>query len=369
MEAMSVRNMKIRKSYLSVALVATLTTVLSFIIITACTDLAKAKLAFVHKDPPRPGVVAKIGNEEITEDTLVGEDKKLELFDLKKREYELKMEWLKDLVVKKLVGAEAAQAGISLDDFINKKIVGGDIKISDKEYKKFTVEKRIPDNQITPDVKERIYAYLKNIKKQDLINEYVTKLTKGKPVEVYFKKPKIEVAVEVGQAPVYGNSNAPITVIEFSDFQCPFCSRGAESVSQIKKKYGSQVRIAFRHFPLPMHQQARAVAEASMCVNEQGTEKFWKFHDIAFKGQDKLAKADLEKYAKEAGADPKKFVECFDAKKYASYVQKDIEYGEKIGVKSTPTFFVNGQLVSGALPIDSFSDIINEELEEQKARK
>ena len=132
---------------------------------------------------------------------------------------------------------------------------------------------------------------------------------------------------------------------------------------EIKKKYGNKVRIAFKHFPLPMHKEALPASEASMCVNEQGVDKFWKFHDLAFKNQDKLDEASLEKYAKESGADMKKYGECFKAKKYSEFVRKDMEYGETIGVKSTPTFFINGQLVAGALPIESFSEIIDEELE------
>jgi protein-disulfide isomerase len=99
-----------------------------------------------------------------------------------------------------------------------------------------------------------------------------------------------------------------------------------------------------------------------MCVYEQGKDKFWKFHDIAFAAQDKLDPESLAKHAKASGADEKKFKECFDAHKYADFVKKDQAYGEKLGVRSTPTFFVNGQLLSGALPVDAFSEVIDEEL-------
>lgn len=103
-------------------------------------------------------------------------------------------------------------------------------------------------------------------------------------------------------------------------------------------------------------------AEASMCVYDQGKEKFWKFHDVAFKNQDKLDTESLLKHAKESGADEKKFKECVASKKYAEFVSKDLAYGESIGVKSTPSFYVNGQPVSGALP-ETFSEMIDEELE------
>ncbi len=354
-----------RKRYFSFGMVAGFSVVSSLFLITACTDHAKAKPNLVHKDSPKPGVVAKIGDEEITEEALIGDDK-LDFFELKKREYDLKMERVNKLMVDRLIGAEAKKANMSLDDFVAKKISGGEIKISDKDYKKFVAEKHIPETQINPQIKERITTYLQTIKKQDLVNEYLAKLTKGNPVEVYFNKPKMLVNVEVGQAPVFGKEGASVTVIEFSDFQCPFCSKAAETVSQIKKKYGGKVKLAFKQFPLPMHQQARPAAEASMCVNDQGSDKFWKFHDLAFKNQEKLDKASLDKYAKESGADLKKFNECIDSKKFSDYIQKDIEYGEKIGVKSTPTFFVNGQILSGALPIESFSEVIDEEMSNAK---
>jgi protein-disulfide isomerase len=364
MEANSVSYPVFRKKYISVGAITGLVTAVSLVVITACTDQAKAKANLIHKDPPKPGAAAKIGDEIITDDYLIGDDK-LDFFELKKREYDLKMDRLNKLLVEKLIGAEAKKANMSLDDYIAKKVTG-DIKISDKEYKNFVAEKHIPESQINPQIKERIMSYLQGTKKQDLINAYVAKLTKGKPVEVYFSKPKMQVKVDVGQAPVFGKKDAPITIVEFSDFQCPFCSRAAETVTQLKKKYGNKIQLAFKHFPLPMHQQARPASEASMCVNEQSTDKFWKFHDAAFKNQDKLDKASLEKYAKDAGADMKKFNECIESKKFADYVQKDMEYGEKIGVKSTPTFFVNGQIVSGAVPIETFSEIIEEEMADKK---
>src|SRR4051812_27480482 len=158
----------------------------------ACNESAKAKVNIVHKDAPKPGVLAKIGGEEINEEALVGDDK-LDFFDLKKREYELKMDRLNKLIVDKLVGAEAKKANMGTQEFIDKKIAGGDLKVSDKDYKKFVADKHIPEAQINPQIKERITAYLQSQKKQDLVDAYVAKLTKSQPVEVYFVKPKMQV--------------------------------------------------------------------------------------------------------------------------------------------------------------------------------
>jgi protein-disulfide isomerase len=338
-------------------------TVMVFAIVTACSDKqAKAKPNIVTKPAPQAGVVAKIGDELITEEQLIGDDK-MDFFELKKREYDLKMDRVNRLMTEKLLGAEAKKAGMPLDQYIDKKVVKGEIKISDAEMKKFIADKKIPESQINDQIKERIKSYMQNEKRQNLIQAEISRLTKSKPVEVYFEKPKMDVKVELAEhTPILGKKGAKVTIVEFSDFQCPFCSRGADTVHEIAKKYGNKVVIGFRHFPLPMHKEARPASEASMCVNEQGADKFWKFHDKVFKNQQSLDDANLEKFAKESGANIDKFKECYSSKKYAKVVQEDMDYGEKVGVRSTPTFFVNGQIVNGAVPIEQFSEMIDEEL-------
>ena len=336
-------------------------------IMMACTsDSAKAKVNFVFKDAGKPGVAAKVNGEEITEEQLIG-DAQLELLQLKKQEYDLKISQLNKLLVDKLIGAEAKKSGSpSTEDFINKNITKGEIKIGDAEYKKFVKEKNIPESNINDQVKERIFSYMKEQKKEELVQAYVAKLTKNSPVEVYFKKPKSNIQVEVGDSPWTGGESAKVTVVEFSDFQCPFCGRAAKTVTEVRKKYGNKIKLVFKQFPLPMHHDAQPAAEASMCVYEQNHEKFWKFHDLAFANQEKLGTEELVKHAKAVGADEKKFKECFDAHKFAEYVKKEQAYGEKLGVRSTPTFFINGQLLSGALPLESFSEVIDEELSAAK---
>jgi protein-disulfide isomerase len=336
---------------------------LSVGVIVACTsESAKAKINFLIKDATKPGIVAKINGEEITEDQLIG-DAQLELMQIKKQEYDLKMGQLNKLVQEKFLGAEAKKEGLATaDEYIAKKILKGEIKISDAEYKKFVKEKNIPESNINDQVKERIYSYMKDQKKDEMVQAYLAKLTKSSPVEVYFTKPKSNIQVEVGNSPTQGGSNAKVNIVVFSDFQCPFCSKGGKVVADIHKKYGNKVKIAFKHFPLPMHKDAPATSEASQCVYDQNKDKFWKFHDIAFANQDKLDAESLAKHAKAAGVDEKKFKECMDSHKNAEIVKQDLAYGEKLGVRSTPTFFVNGQLLSGALPLEQFSEVIDEEL-------
>ena len=171
------------------------------------------------------------------------------------------------------------------------------------------------------------------------------------------------VQVAIGNSPVLGKKDAKIQVVAFSDFQCPYCSRGGEVAHELQKKYGSKLVVAFKHYPLPFHQQAIPASEMSECVKKiGGDEKFWKFHDITFKKQDKMDNESLLANVKETGVDQAKVKECFDKGEFKELVKADMDYGNKLGVRSTPTFFVNGQLVAGALPIEQFSEMVDEEL-------
>ncbi len=166
--------------------------------------------------------------------------------------------------------------------------------------------------------------------------------------------------VDVGSAPVRGPKNAPITVVLFSDFQCPFCGRVEPSITELEKAYPSKVRVAWKNFPLSFHNNAKPAAEAALAANAQG--KFWEMHDILFKNQQALTAADLEKYAKEIGLNVDKFKADVESHKFAAQIEADIKQGSALGVSGTPAAFVNGQLVSGAQPVDAFKKIVEAEL-------
>ncbi|HEY3352496.1 MAG TPA: thioredoxin domain-containing protein [Polyangia bacterium] len=168
------------------------------------------------------------------------------------------------------------------------------------------------------------------------------------------------VAVDVGNAPAQGPKNAKVTIVLFSDFQCPFCSRVVPTIHQLMKEYPGKVRFAFKQYPLPMHPQAPLASEASLAANAQG--KFWEMHDKLFENQKALDRPSIEKYAQELGLDLAKFKADLDSKKFEAQVKADMEYGSKLGRFGTPTFFINGRKVSGALPFESFKQIVDEEL-------
>ena len=167
-------------------------------------------------------------------------------------------------------------------------------------------------------------------------------------------------AITASDAPSFGPVDAPVTVVEFSDFQCPYCTKAAEAVDEIKKAYPDKVRVVFRQFPLSFHKDAHLAAQAALAAGEQG--KFWEYHDLLFANQQALGREDLEKYAKEVGLDMKKFTTALDEGTYKEQVDKDLELGKQVAVQGTPTMFLNGQRVANATDFNSIKVMIDKEL-------
>ena len=164
--------------------------------------------------------------------------------------------------------------------------------------------------------------------------------------------------------PSKGPATAPVEMIEFSDFQCPFCESAFPTVNQVLSTYGDRIHFVYRHFPLSIHPRARPAAEAAQCAAEQG--KFWQFHDKLFGDQSRLGDEDFKQDAAQLALDTGQFNACFDSRKYRAEIDKDIEAGTEAGVSGTPAFYINGRMLSGAQPFDAFKRVIDEELARKK---
>ena len=162
-----------------------------------------------------------------------------------------------------------------------------------------------------------------------------------------------------------GKNGAKVTIVAWSDFQCPFCSRVVPTIKQIEDTYGDNVKIVFRNQPLPFHNNAKGAAEASMAANEQG--KFWQMHDKMFANQQALDRASLERYAQEIGLDVGKFKAALDSGKFTKRVEEDSAAGMAVGANGTPTFFINGREFVGAQPFEAFKNMIDEEIKKADA--
>ena len=170
----------------------------------------------------------------------------------------------------------------------------------------------------------------------------------------------LKMKVEVGQAPTKGPRDAKVTIIEFSDFQCPFCSRGAATITQVIKEYGDKVQVAFKQHPLPFHKDAFLAAEATLAAHEQG--KFWEYHDVLWQNQKALQRPELEKYAQQLGLNMSKFNAALDSRKFKAQIDAEIAESEKLGASGTPAFFINGIYLKGAKPFEEFKVVIDQEL-------
>ena len=193
-----------------------------------------------------------------------------------------------------------------------------------------------------------------------------TGVAAGQPNPAVANQPPKKVDVSTDDDPVLGDKNAPVTIIEFSDFQCPYCERFyTQTLSQIKTKYidTGKVKFVFRDYPLPFHSNAEKAAEAAECADEQG--KFWEMHNKIFSEQPSLSLENLKKWASDIGLDMKEFNDCLDSGKMAEEVKKDLTDGSKVGVTGTPGFFVNGYPLVGAQPFAAFEQLVESELKKK----
>ena len=175
--------------------------------------------------------------------------------------------------------------------------------------------------------------------------------------------------ISLKDLPIRGNPNAPVTIVEYSDFQCPFCSRAYKTLEdQVLKDYADKVRLVFKNFPLTsIHPWAESAAMASLCVRQQNPEAFWKAYDFLFQNQKDLTadnlKEKMDGFVHDAGLDAAKFDTCFDNKATLDGVKADMQEAGSLGVRSTPTFFINGRRLEGAVPYENFKTTIDRQLE------
>jgi protein-disulfide isomerase len=196
-----------------------------------------------------------------------------------------------------------------------------------------------------------------------LYDKILETLPKEAPRAAAPAEPPAHADVAIGNAPVKGPRSAPVTMIIFSDFQCPFCSRVEPTLKELEQSYGGKIKMAWKNMPLPFHDKAQLAAEAAMAANDQG--KFWEYHDKLFANQQALDRPSLEKYAQDLGLDMGKFKSALDGGKFKAQIDADKAEGQKVGAGGTPTFFINGNRLVGAQPTDAFKKMIDEELKKK----
>ena len=269
---------------------------------------------------------------------------------------------LESIVADMLLEQAAKAGGVSVDEYVKTETAKRVKPVTDGEVVSF-----FQANQgqmqgrgmaaMSPLIRQFLEGQQQNAARGALIADL--KKT-GPALNVLLEAPRHVVEVTADDA-VLGPANAPVTLVEFSDFQRPFCQRVTPTMKRIRETYGDRVRIVWKDFPLTqIHPEAFKAAEAGHCAREQG--KFWEFHDRLFANQQTLLPDQLKEHATAVGIDAAKFNACLDTAKYGSRVQANVEAGQQLGVNSTPSAFINGRAVTGALPYEAFAAVIDEEL-------
>ena len=302
-----------------------------------------------------------ITSEEV-EKPLAGQLSKLE-----EQIYNLKRQKLDALINDKLLEKEAAKRKLTVPQLIDAEVTSKVTLVTEQEIEKFYQDNKAQIKADDAQMREKIRAYLQNQKLAAKREDFLKSLRSQAKIVDNLKPPLVaRVVVSTEGAPVRGAVNAPVTIVEFSDFECPFCKRAHPTLTQLLKDYAGKVKLAYRDFPLEsIHPQARRSAEAARCAQDQG--KFWEYYDVLFSESPKLGPEDLKRYAAQLGLDLKKFDECVSAAVHKATVQRDLDEGTRLGITGTPAFFINGRPLTGAQPFEMFARMIDEELSQTAA--
>ncbi len=175
---------------------------------------------------------------------------------------------------------------------------------------------------------------------------------------------EVHLPIQIKSSPSLGSPKAPVTIVEFTDFECPFCRKVQPTLMQIRKSYPDQVRLVFKNFPLSFHSHSRQAHLAALCADDQG--KFWEYRNLLFANPKALKNSDLLNYAKTLGLASETFSNCLNQEEHAQKIDDDMKEAISLGVQGTPAFLINGRLLEGAQPFSSFQQVIDEELAQNK---
>ena len=300
-------------------------------------------------------VLARVGDVELTvadmQQELSGE-----LMKLERQRHQIMARGVENKVRDLLIEQEAERRGLTREALIAQEV---DAKVGavpaaevDAFYEKGKAQIRQPKDRVEPQIR----SYL-------AMERFVDTLREAGDVDILTEPFRVEVEAT---GPSRGAENAAVTIVEFSDFECPYCKQATPVLDQLIDNYGDRVRLVYRHYPIDsIHPYARKAAEASLCAQEQ--DLFWPLHDRMFLSQRSLGVEGLKALAKSVGLKAEPFAECLASGRHADAVEADFQAGQRLGVERTPAFFINGRYLSGAPSYEALEEIIQQELERSEA--
>jgi protein-disulfide isomerase len=283
------------------------------------------------------------------------------LYRLEEQMYALKRQKLEALIVERILAREAAKRGMSVQALLQAESANVEPVTEEEVDAAFDAQKDRAKGDPAL-LRAQIRSQLQGQKAAAHQRAFLDSLRGGAQVSVHLEAPPIRrTPLNLAGAPSKGPDSAPVTIVEFQDFHCPFCERVQPVLAALEARYGDRIRLVYRDFPIDqLHPQARKAHEAARCALAQG--KFWAFHDVLYARSKTSDQEALRGYAEEVGLNLRAFDRCVGRRTYQAAVQNDIEEGVRAGVTGTPTFFINGRLISGAQPLERFALVIDEEL-------
>jgi protein-disulfide isomerase len=280
--------------------------------------------------------------------------------------YKLERQKLDEYIGATLLTKEAKTRNVSVSTLLEQEVNSKVPPITETEIQGFYNSNKERLQVEFDKVHDQIRDYLREQRLESRKNEFFKTLRSKAKVTSYLKSPPIFRAdVAVNGAPFKGTERAAVTIVKFEDFQCPYCKTVQSTYQELLKRYNGKVRLVHKDLPLDaIHPQARQAAEAARCAGDQG--KFWEYHDTLYANSPKAAVEELKAYAKQVGINVASFEQCFTSGKYKGLVQRDLSEGAQLGLTGTPTFFINGREMSGAQPVEAFTAVIDEELNQTK---
>jgi protein-disulfide isomerase len=287
------------------------------------------------------------------------------LANLRQQLYQMEQQKLDEYIGATLLTKEAKNRNLSVSTLLEQEIDSRVSAVSEEEIAAFYDTNKGRIGVGLEKVHDQIRDYLREQKIAERKTEYFKRLRANVKITTYLRPPPIHRAdLSIYGAPFKGMERAPITIVKFEDFECPFCKSVQPTLTELVKRYHGKVRLVHKDLPLAaIHPQAQLAAEAARCAGEQG--KFWEYHDALYRNSPKLAAVDLHTYAKGAGLNTASFDQCLASGRNKVGVQKDYAEAAQLGLTGTPAFFINGREISGAQPLGAFAAIIDEELDLQ----
>lgn len=312
------------------------------------------------KDSNAPTVATINGNRIITSkeiDELIGS----QVFVLQERLFNLRKNALDNLITRIVLEEEARARSVTVEE-LKRQLMPDKVEIKQSQVddvysENFGALGNMPEDE----AKQRIRLDLESREKLEKYRNLLAEMKTKANVVISLAEP-IPPTVKVSdEGPSKGGSkNAAVTIVEFSDFQCPYCKQAANTVRQVLEGYGDNVRLVFKHLPLPIHPEAYKAAQASVCAAGQG--KFWEYHDRLF-GNNSLAREALISLAAELGLDAREFIACLDSESSRAVVARDIRESREADIQATPTFIINGKIMKGSRGLEDFKRIIDQEID------